>query len=165
MYTIAIYDRLYTAEWRQRSTLLKSKWQPFFLLIQKFGWWIMLFGCVKFHVSKCVVIVFMSINESFVTHSLFIQLWLTALSANDVMVTTLLKSIKSSSLVCPFNFCLLPDFSKKISAYRLVNLSERAGGWVGGCPASQTICVKVFFSCNNCFISQPIYFILTHIVP
>ena len=46
-------------------------------------------------VSYWVVIVFMSLNESFETHSLCIQFWLTALSVNDVMVATFLKSIKS----------------------------------------------------------------------
>ena len=31
VYTIAIYGKLYMAEWRQRSTFLKCKWPPFFL--------------------------------------------------------------------------------------------------------------------------------------
>ena len=40
-----------------------------------------------------VVIVFMFISESFETQSMCIQFWLTAKSANDVMVTTFLNSI------------------------------------------------------------------------
>ena len=35
VYTIAIYCRPYAAELRQRSTLVKCKWPPFFPLIQK----------------------------------------------------------------------------------------------------------------------------------
>jgi len=56
IYTIAIYGRLYTAEWRHRSTLLKCKWPPFFLSIQKFGRWITLFGCINVaNNSGCVI--------------------------------------------------------------------------------------------------------------
>ena len=66
--------------------------------------------------------------------------------------------------------CILFHFSRIFrglsKAYRLVKLSERTDVfmWAGGRPASLTICVKVSFSSNNFFISQPIYFILTHIV-
>ena len=42
--------------------------------------------------------------------------------------------------------------------------SVQADGLVVGFPVSLTICVNVLFSPNNFFISQPIYFILTHIV-
>ena len=57
-------------------------------------------------------------------------------------------------------FSFYPDYSKKISAYRLV----KPGGRSRGRLALLTICVKVLFSSNNFFISQPIYFVLTHIV-
>ena len=39
-------------------------------------------------------VLIVSMNKSFETHSLCIQFWLTAVSANDVMVATFLKSIK-----------------------------------------------------------------------
>ena len=58
VYTIAIYRRLYTTEWRHRSTFLKCKWPPFFPSIQKFGWWISLFGCINVASNNCCVITF-----------------------------------------------------------------------------------------------------------
>ena len=56
MYTIAIYGRLYMAEWCQRSTLLKWKWPPFFVSIQKNCWWITMFSCIN--VANNSVIIF-----------------------------------------------------------------------------------------------------------
>ena len=47
LYTIAIYDRLFTAEWRHKSTFLICKWPPFVLTIKMFDWLITLFGCIN----------------------------------------------------------------------------------------------------------------------
>ena len=54
-YNMAVYGRLYMAEWRQRSTLLTCKWPPLFLSIQKFDCWITLISCINYaNCSFCV---------------------------------------------------------------------------------------------------------------
>ena len=58
VYTIAIYGRLYTAEWRRRSTFLKCKWPPFFSPRFKFVWWITLFDGINVAYNNCCVIKF-----------------------------------------------------------------------------------------------------------
>ena len=46
--------------------------------------------------------------------------------------------------------------------FRWILPGGKSGGWA--CVRRLNICVKVLFSSDNFFISQPIYFILTHIV-
>ena len=59
-----------------------------------------------FNVSLCVVIVYKSINESFVTHSLCIQFWLPKTSCRQLSW----NRFNRSTVVGPFKFCLLNYF-------------------------------------------------------